>query len=326
MLAAEQDQRTDATRIYVTFSIRSGAVLAVMAVEFSLLAVLLFAFAAPTIAAGKVALLNQRRERQRRPPRPIESPCCAMAGSPYGVFQTPLVPGREPSRGTYRRRSRTVPGRSRQASARAQYVPMAADAFGKIACPSSAVIRSRARRPPIRARRHAAAKSRSSIPGKLHRGRSVHIAVGPSRMPSTPARSPTLCGALRIGNPPRSATDVGPAGAGLLTRRAPRQFDDRVPAGARRLLRASSFPDGCFLRRRSKQGAYFRGCRLSTRRFFGPRRRVIIHRRIGRGPHRARETGLDNCRHPASGPVTPPTHRRSLRVTPHSQGSDQSMY
>ncbi len=239
MLAAEQ-VATDATRSYVTFD-PLGAVLAVMPWNFPFWQV--FRFAAPTIAAGNVALLKHAANVSGAA-LAIES-VWRDAGAPDGVFQTLLVQSETVAAliADDRVRAVTLTGSERAGTS-------VAEAAGRVC--KKCVLELGGSDPfivladadPVRAA-HAAAKARVVNSGQSCIAAKRFIAVGAVADAFTRALTDAMR-ALRIGDPRDPASDVGPLARGDLRDELTRQVDRSCAAGARRLVAAAPVPDGGF--------------------------------------------------------------------------------
>jgi succinate-semialdehyde dehydrogenase/glutarate-semialdehyde dehydrogenase len=235
-MLAPEPVATDATRSYVTFD-PLGPVLAVMPWNFPFWQV--FRFAAPTIAAGNVALLKHAAN--------VSGAALAIeavwrdAGAPDGVFQTLLLPSDAVGAliGDERVRAVTLTGSERAGTS-------VAEAAGRVC--KKCVLELGGSDPfivladadPVRAAR-AAAKARVVNSGQSCIAAKRFIVVGAVADPFTRAFADAMR-TLRVGDPRDPTTDVGPLARGDLRDELTRQVDGSLAAGARRLVTPAPVP------------------------------------------------------------------------------------
>ncbi|MBI3770262.1 MAG: NAD-dependent succinate-semialdehyde dehydrogenase [Deltaproteobacteria bacterium] len=269
MLAAEPIA-TEAAKSYVTFD-PLGPVLAVMPWNFPFWQV--FRFAAPTIAAGNVALLKHAANVSGAA-LAIES-VWRDAGAPEGVFQTLLVAADAVAAliADERVRAVTLTGSERAGTS-------VAEAAGR-AC-KKCVLELGGSDPfivladadPARAAR-AAVKARVVNSGQSCIAAKRFIVVGEVADAFTRALADGMR-ALIVGDPRRPETDVGPLARADLGDELMRQVDASIAAGARQLTAARTLPDTGFFYAPTVLAEVRPGMPAFDEEVFGPVAAVVI--------------------------------------------------
>ncbi len=235
-MLAPEIVRTEAARSYVVFD-PLGPILAVMPWNFPFWQ--LFRFAAPAIVAGNVALLKHASN--------VSGAACALenlwrdAGAPPGVFQTLLVPAAAVERvvADERVRAVTLTGSERAGMSVAAAAGRACKKCVLELGGSDPFIVLADADPDLVAR--AAASARVVNGGQSCIAAKRFIVAAAIAEPFTRALAAAM-GALRVGDPVRPETQVGPLARADLRDEVARQVERSIAAGARRLLGGTVLP------------------------------------------------------------------------------------